>query len=136
MLCCAENLDATVMSILSPKKQLKGTKLKASRLTPVLSVLVTKISNEACKEDKLKLYFKNKKKSGGGKLQGVEVKAKGEAIVTFQEPEGTVCVCVWEYLRNFIQLFQFNAKFLYLTLTKQLLNSIMLCCANLANNPS
>ena len=136
MLCCAENLDATVMSILSPKKQLKGTKLKASRLTPVLSVLVTKISNEACKEDKLKLYFKNKKKSGGGKLQGVVVKAKGEAIVTFQEPEGTVCVCVWEYLRNFIQLFQFNAKFLYLTLTKQLLNSIMLCCANLANNPS
>ena len=136
MLCCAENVDATVMSILSPKKQLKGTKLKASRLTPVLSVLITKISNEACKEDKLKLYFKNKKKSGGGKLQGVEVRAKGEAIVTFQEPEGTVCVCVWEYLRNFIQLFQFNAKFLYLTLMKQLLNSIMLCCANLANNPS
>ena len=94
MFCCAENLDATVMRILSAKKQLKDTKLKASRLAPVLSVLVTKISNEACKEDKLKLYFKNKKKSGGGRLQGVEVRAKGEAIVTFQEPEGTVCVCV------------------------------------------
>ena len=111
VLCCAERLDATVMRILSAKKQLKDTKLKASRLTPVLSVLVTKISNEACKEDKLKLYFKNKKKSGGGKLQGVEVRAKGEAIVTFQESEGTVCVCVWEYLRNLIRLFQFNTKF-------------------------
>ena len=98
VLCCAENLDATVMSILSAKKQLKGTKLRASRLTPVLSVLVTKISNEACKEDKLKLYFKNKKKSGGGRLQDVQVTAKGEVIVTFQEPEGTVCVYVCEYL--------------------------------------
>ena len=111
VLCCAESLDATVMRILSAKKLLKGTKLKASRLTPVLSVLVTKISNEACKEDKLKLYFKNKKKSGGGRLQDVQVTAKGEAIVTFQEPEGTVCVCVCEYLRNLIRRLQFNTKF-------------------------
>ena len=118
MLCCAESLDATVMSIPSAKKQLKGTKLKASRLTPVLSVLITKISNEACKEDKLKLYFKNKKKSGGGRLQGVEVRAKGEAIVTFQEPEGTVCVCVCDYLRNLIRLFQFKAKFSILNFNK------------------
>ena len=114
VLCCAECLDATVTSILSAKKQLKGTKLRASRLTPVLSVLVTKISNEACKEDKLKLYFKNKKRSGGGKLQDVQVTAKGEVIVTFQEPEGTVCVYVCEYLRNLIQLFQFNTKFFYI----------------------
>ena len=76
------------MNIQSAKKLFKGTKLKASRLTPLQSVLVTNITNEACKEDKLKLYFKNKKKSGGGKLQDVKVTAKGQAIVTFQEPEG------------------------------------------------
>ena len=76
------------MNIQSAKKLLKGTRLKASRLTPLQSVLVTNITNEACKEDKLKLYFKNKKKSGGGKLQDVKVTGKGQAVVTFQEPEG------------------------------------------------
>ena len=82
------NLEATVMSIQSAKKPFKNTRLKASRLTPVQSVLVTNITNEACNEDKLKLYFKNKKKSGGGKLHDVKVIGKGQAIVTFQEPEG------------------------------------------------
>ena len=105
VLCCAENLDATVMSILLTKKPLERTKLKASRLTPVLSVLVTKIRNEVCKEDILMLYFQNGNVSGGGKLQDVQVRAKGEAIVTFQEPEGIACVCVCEYLRNLIHLF-------------------------------
>lgn len=67
---------------------MKGVQLKASRLSPVLSVLVTKISNEACNEDMLKLYFKNKKRSGGGRLQDAKVTGKGRAIVTFQEREG------------------------------------------------
>lgn len=65
-------------------------RLKASRLSPVKSVLVTNICNDACREDRLKVYFKNKKRSGGGKVNDVKVIAKGQAIVTFQEPEG-VC---------------------------------------------
>ena len=90
------NLEATVTDIQSAKKVLKETRLKASRFTPVESVLVTNITNEECNEDMLRLYFKNKKNTGGGKLHDVIVTAKGQAIVTFQEPEGVcVCVCVW-----------------------------------------
>ena len=81
------HLEATVAKIKSAKKLLKETRLKATRLSPVLAVLVTNISNESCREDKLKLYFKNKKKSGGGKCE-VSITAKGQAVVTFQEPEG------------------------------------------------
>ena len=80
------HLEATVAKIQSAKKLMKEARLKATRLSPVLSVLVTNISNEACREDKLKLYFKNKKKSGGGKCE-VSITAEGQALVTFQEPE-------------------------------------------------
>ena len=87
-LCSTGKLEDSVTRIRTHKKLLEGSRLKASRLTPVLAILATNIRNDMCKEVKLKVYFKNKKKSGGGKVQDVKIIAKGQAIVTFQDVEG------------------------------------------------
>lgn len=85
----AGNLETTVTNIQSHKRLLKETRLKASRLTSVQSVRVTNIIKDMCTPDKLTVYFRNKKISGGGKsLRDVKFIAEGEAIITFQEAEG------------------------------------------------
>lgn len=95
-------MEASVTRIKSTKKLLEGSRLKASRLTPVLSVLVSNVKNDICREDKLKVYFKNKKKSGGGKVQDVSIIAKGQAIITFREVEGDfVCKHVFKLCECF-----------------------------------
>ena len=40
-------------------------------------------------EGLLKLYFKNHKKSGGGKIEDVKQTGRGQAIVIFQDPAGS-----------------------------------------------
>ena len=77
-----------IVGRLESHKLLKDARLKVSRLTPVKCVLVSNIKNEMWRKDKLKLYFGSRKRSGGSKGLDVQVTTRGQAIVTFQKPEG------------------------------------------------
>ena len=59
--------------------------LQATRLHAVDSILLTKIEDKWCDRRKLRLYFSNKRKSGGGNARNVEIKGRGQAIVSFSE---------------------------------------------------
>ena len=57
-------------------------------------IRVANIREGSCRKDKLKLYFQNRTKSGGGIVHNIEIVAEDEAIITFQEVEG-VFMHVW-----------------------------------------
>ena len=50
-----------------------------------------------CDEDFLELYFSNEKRSGGGSIQEVRLIGRGEAIITFEKPEGWFSHCMRSY---------------------------------------
>lgn len=42
----------------------------------------------------IELYFENEKKSGGGSVTKVQMLEEGSALVTFQEEEGEIMICL------------------------------------------
>lgn len=65
--------------------------LQAVRLPAVDSIILTKMEDKWCNETKLKGYFNNKTKSGARSVRSIEIKGRGQAVVSFSETQGKTC---------------------------------------------
>lgn len=72
----------------------KGATLKVEMCKDIKpSIHVRNISTADCDEEFLHFYFGSQKRSGGGKVESIQMLSDNEAIVTFSDPAG-MWVCV------------------------------------------
>ena len=84
--------DLISQKLQNPKKLLKKQNLRVAQLEEVKSVLLSGIKDESLKEDFLKLYFSKRKQSGGSDVTKVSLTGRGEAIVTFKDPNSMLYI--------------------------------------------
>ena len=65
--------------------------LQAVRLLAVDSIILTKMEDKWCNKKKLKGYFDNKTKSGASSVKSIEIKGRGQAVVSFSETQSKSC---------------------------------------------
>ena len=81
--------DLVEMTSKIGSKTLKGVYLQAELCKVVNSIPVREVTKNY-DDEFFRLYFENPKKSGGGKVTSINLLGNGEAIVTFQDPRGTL----------------------------------------------
>ena len=69
------------------KKPLKRAHIRVELCRISRSIEISNIS-KYYDDDFLKMFFENRKKSGGGNVTSVDLLGNGRAIVTFEDPEG------------------------------------------------
>ena len=65
--------------------------LQAVRLPTVDSIFLTNIEDKWCNKKKLLGYFRNKTKSGASSVKSIEIKGRGQAVVSFSETQSKSC---------------------------------------------
>ena len=88
------SIEEVIDKIQRPKKPLKNARLTAAKIEPIQGVHVMNMDDGKCDEGFLELYFSNEKRSGGGSVQEVRLIGRGEAIITFEKPEGWFSHCM------------------------------------------
>lgn len=64
---------------------LNGSKLRLEHV-PICSCVMVKGLNASTKEESIKMYFENTRRSGGNVVSHVERKTKDSAVVFFEDP--------------------------------------------------
>ena len=84
---CSISVELEEMVAKIEKKPLKRAHIRVELCRISRSIEISNIS-KYYDDDFLKMFFENRKKSGGGNVTSVDLLGNGRAIVTFEDPEG------------------------------------------------